>query len=53
MLFIGANSRILVRDAAGELIEADVVLTGGPEDLKPKDAVTLSWSADQTMSFKA
>jgi spermidine/putrescine transport system ATP-binding protein len=53
ILFNGANSRILVRDAAGELIEADVVLTGGPEDLKPKDAVTLSWSADQTMSFKA
>jgi spermidine/putrescine transport system ATP-binding protein len=40
-------------DRAGELIEADVVLTGGPEDLKPKDDVTLSWSAEQTMSFKA
>lgn len=52
ILFNGANSRVLVRDGAGELIEADVVLTGGPEDLKPKDDVTLNWSAAQTMSFK-
>jgi spermidine/putrescine transport system ATP-binding protein len=52
ILFNGANSRILVRDAAGELIEADVVLTGGTQDLKPKDDVTLSWSPEQTMSFK-
>ena len=53
ILFNGANSRVLVRDPAGELIEADVVLTGGPQDLKPKDDVTLSWSPEQTMSFKA
>lgn len=52
ILFNGANSRILVRDGAGELIEADVVLTGGTQDLKPKDDVTLSWSPEQTMSFK-
>lgn len=52
ILFNGANSRILVRDGAGELIEADVVLTGGTQDLKPKDDVTLSWSSEQTMSFK-
>lgn len=52
ILFNGANSRVLVRDKAGELIEADVVLTGGADDLKPKDDVTLSWSAEQTMSFK-
>ncbi len=51
ILFNGANSRVLVRDQAGELIEADVVLTGGTQDLKPKDYVTLSWSAEQTMSF--
>ncbi|GAB5460551.1 ABC transporter ATP-binding protein [Hoeflea sp. EC-HK425] len=53
ILFNGANSRVLVRDRAGELIEADVVLTGGAQDLKPKDDVTLSWSPEQTMSFKA
>jgi len=52
ILFNGANSRILVRDGAGELIEADVVLTGGTQDLKPKDDVMLSWSPEQTMSFK-
>lgn len=53
ILFNGANSRVLVRDGAGELIEADVVLTGGAQDLRPKDDVTLSWSPEQTMSFKA
>ncbi len=52
ILFNGANSRVLVRGRAGELIEADVVLTGGPQDLKPKDDVTLSWPVAQTMSFK-
>ena len=52
ILFNGANSRVLVRDRAGELIEADVVLTGGAEDLKPRDDVTLSWRAEQTMSFR-
>jgi len=51
ILFNGANSRVLVRGEAGELIEADVVLTGGTQDLKPHDQVTLSWAAEQTMSF--
>ena len=51
ILFNGANSRILVRDEARELIEADVVLTGGTDDLKPGDPAHLSWSPDQTMCF--
>lgn len=51
ILFNGANSRVLVRDNAGELIEADVVLTGGTDDLKPKQPVSLQWSSDQTMCF--
>jgi len=51
ILFNGANSRVLVRDKAGELVEADVVLTGGTDDLKPDDAVRLVWSPDQTMCF--
>ncbi len=51
ILFNGANSRVLVRDKAGELIEADVVLTGGPDDLKPRQSVQLTWSPDQTMCF--
>jgi len=51
ILFNGANSRVLVRDKDGELIEADVVLTGGTGDLKPKQAVRLEWSPDQTMCF--
>lgn len=51
LLFNGANSRILVRGPGKELIEADIVLTGGTGDLKPGDRVRLSWSADQTMCF--
>jgi len=51
ILFNGANSRVLVRDQAGELIEADVVLTGGTDDLKPNDNVRLVWPPDQTMCF--
>ncbi|MEM1399270.1 MAG: ABC transporter ATP-binding protein [Pseudomonadota bacterium] len=53
LLFNGANSRILVRGPGNQLIEADVVLTGGTGDLKPGDAVHLSWSAEQTMCFAA
>lgn len=51
ILFNGANSRALVRDQAGELIEADIVLTGGPEDLRTNDQVRLVWSPAQTMCF--
>jgi spermidine/putrescine transport system permease protein len=37
--FNGANSRVLVRDTTGELIEADVTLTG-QNDLKPGEEVS-------------
>lgn len=53
LLFNGANSRILVRGPGKELIEADIVLTGGTDDLKPGDPVRLSWSPEQTMCFAA
>ena len=53
LLFNGANSRILVRGPGQELIEADIVLTGGTDDLKPGDAVQLTWPAEQTMCFAA
>ncbi|MDR6264530.1 ABC transporter ATP-binding protein [Roseobacter sp. N2S] len=53
VLFNGANSRVLVRGPVGELIEADVVVTGGPDDLRAGDDVTLVWSAKQTMCFAA
>lgn len=52
ILFNGANSRVLVKNRAGELIEADVVLTGDEQDLKPHDEVILSWPVAQTLSFK-
>ena len=53
LLFNGANSRILARGPSNELIEADVVLTGGTDDLKPGDNVSLSWPVAQTMCFAA
>jgi len=51
LLFNGANSRVLVRSGKAELIEADVTLTGGSDDLKPGEAVRLSWSPDQAKCF--
>jgi len=53
LLFNGANSRVLVRGPSAELIEADVVLTGGTDDLQPGDKVRLMWAHDQTMCFDA
>jgi spermidine/putrescine transport system ATP-binding protein len=51
VLFNGANSRVLVRGPSGELIEADAVVTGSPEDLHEGDEVVLGWSEQQTMCF--
>jgi spermidine/putrescine transport system ATP-binding protein len=51
ILFNGANSRVLVRSIHRELIEADVVLTGGTDDPKPGDTVRLLWAPAQTMCF--
>ena len=51
VLFNGANSRVLVRGPSQELIEADVTVTGGTEDLRPQDRVELTWPAAQTMCF--
>ncbi|MEP5728215.1 MAG: ABC transporter ATP-binding protein [Sulfitobacter sp.] len=51
VLFNGANSRILVRGQSAELIEADVVVTGGTQDLRPGDPVRLQWSHEQAMCY--
>jgi spermidine/putrescine transport system ATP-binding protein len=50
LLFNGANSRVLVRSGDGELIEADVILTGH-NDIKPGEDVRLVWSSKQAMCF--
>jgi spermidine/putrescine transport system ATP-binding protein len=50
LLFNGANSRVLVRNLTGQLIEADVTLTGDG-DLSAGEAVRLSWSAQHAMCF--
>ncbi len=51
LLFNGANSRALIRSSSDQLIEADVVLTGGEADLRPGESVNLIWSCEQTMCF--
>ena len=53
LLFNGANSRVLVRSGSDQLIEADIVVTGGADDLRPGETVELYWSAKQTMCFAA
>jgi len=50
LLFNGANSRVLVRGSTGQLIEADVTLTG-QNDLRPGEQVRLHWSSKQAMCF--
>jgi len=51
LLFNGANSRVLVRDSIGELIEADITLTGSTNDPKPGDTVRLSWDSARALCF--
>ncbi|MEM7461541.1 MAG: ABC transporter ATP-binding protein [Pseudomonadota bacterium] len=51
LLFNGANSRVLVRDKSGDLVEAEVILTGGTQDMQPGDDVILNWASEQTMCF--
>ncbi len=53
LLFNGANSRVLVRSEQDQLIEADFLLKGGTNDLKPGDVVDLRWSQDQSSCFNA
>jgi len=53
LLFNGANSRALVRIDSGELVEVDVTLTGGTDDVKPGEEVKLTWSAENATCFEA
>ncbi len=53
VLFNGANSRLLVRTAEQALVEADVTLTGGRDDIKPGADIMLQWSMQQTLCFPA
>jgi len=53
LLFNGANSRVLVRAERSALVEAGVTLTGGPDDLRPGEAVRLTWSPDRASCFAA
>ncbi|ASJ71205.1 ABC transporter ATP-binding protein [Granulosicoccus antarcticus] len=51
VLFNGANSRLLVRTPEQALVEADVTLTGGSDDIRPGAAIALQWSSQQTLCF--
>ena len=51
LLFNGANSRILVRGPAGDLIEADMPRTDDGEPPRPRDAVRLSFAHTRTLGF--
>jgi len=51
ILFNGANSRILVRDPSGGLIEADITLTGSVDDPSTGDAVRLHWDSARALCF--
>lgn len=50
ILFNGARSRVLVRGASGELIEADVVMNE-IGDFASGEKVNLSWSVAKSMCF--
>jgi len=51
LLFNGANSRALVRLGSGDLVEVDVTLTGGTEDVAPGEIVGLTWSPENAVCF--
>lgn len=51
LLFNGANSRVLVRSAGGELIEVDTPEAGGTEPLRPHDKVKLTFTHARTLGF--
>jgi spermidine/putrescine transport system ATP-binding protein len=51
LLFNGANSRILVRAEADQLVEAALPLTGPTADLKSGDQVVLSWPQEHSRCF--
>jgi len=53
LLFNGANSRALVRAESSDLIEADITLTGGTDDIKPGERVHLSWAPENALCFPA
>ncbi|MCZ4279218.1 ABC transporter ATP-binding protein [Kiloniella laminariae] len=54
LLFDGANSRALVRDqATGHEVMVSLPQTGAFSDLKPGEALVLSWDVEKTRAFKA
>jgi len=53
LLFNGANSRALVRTGSEELVEADITLTGGTDDIRPGERVSLTWAPENALCFAA
>ena len=53
LLFNGANSRVLVRSSADSLVEVDFPLNDESIELRPGEAVDLSWSQRRSTCFRA
>jgi len=53
LLFNGASSRVLVRTERDELVEAGFQVTGGAQDLRPGDSVSISWQHDRSICFRS
>ncbi len=53
LLFNGANSRVLVRSSADSLIEVDFPLNDESIELRPGEAVDLSWAQRRSTCFRA
>lgn len=51
LLFNGANSRVLIRSAGGEMVEVDTPEAEGTEPLRPQDTVRLTFSHARTLGF--
>jgi spermidine/putrescine transport system ATP-binding protein len=52
-LFNGANSRVLVRVNDDQLIEVDTPQADASANLAPGEAITLTWTREQTMCFRS
>jgi spermidine/putrescine transport system ATP-binding protein len=51
LLFNGANSRVLIRSAGGEMVEVDTPEAEGTAPLSPQDKVRLTFTHARTLGF--
>ena len=51
LLFNGANSRVLVRDGAGNLVEVGHSFTDGSPAIRPGETVDMVWRHEHCLCF--